>query len=1263
MKYLITIPILVTSLSINAEVITDGTLGQNINLPGPDFQIEANLGSQVGDNLFHSFQDFNLNSSESATFSGPNSVQNILSRVTGGNPSNIDGLIRSTISNADMYFLNPYGIMFGPNAKLDVQGSFHASTADYLRLGENGRFDARYPSDSLLNVAPVEAFGFLTDSPSSINTNDSDLSLLANKTISLIGGDITLQGTNAFRDKKRNPVGDNLLVSESGRINLISINGKNEVKLTASGLNFSNDKHIGTINSENTVLNVTGDGGGDIFIRGGEIEFINTQLDSQTLGDHDGGIIDIQGKNLSLLQGSETFVTNTGKGDATKFNIQVNDKVEFSGMNHTKRASTIDARSRDKTAAGGDASKILIKARDIAFLNGAHIYSENYGGGNGSQITMQAKESLLFSDVDSSGWRIGGMTADGLGQVEGSGHSSDITLTAKNITFEKGAGIQSGTNGKSDLGNITIRASEKFVLQGEGPDGGGSVLHSRVMDQSSGAQGGELLVEAGDVIINNGGRFFASTDGIGRGGDITIRANGTITLLGTNSRGEDSRIVSNSRGGKRVPIVGDAGTITLEAENFVMKDGANISSSAIARKGRFAGKAGTINITVKDKAILSGFNSESGDIIDSGSGIYAISEGIGDNSSAAGTINFKAGSLTIEDGGVIATSTNNNAQGGDITLQIGNTLKIVGDTELTHQKQNTSGIYASSDSVDSQAGQGGNITLQATNLVLTNNGQIATSSAGGGTAGNIILDVTQLRLDNEAIITSDSSLPNSYQFNTIAERDNHILIFGDAVNVLDNGRGKVERYVNVGQNLFKTQSVYTVENLTELQELSKIYQLEYGNIVEVKDAGNGQPAQFYYAYNNSFFIEKWIRYDGQADIVLEHIDDLPENDRISPDEIPYANDIVIQVNDMGDGTTGKFMYSNIPLPTNGLIAIDAARIRHFTVADAVTLHQLLENTTIKEGDEANVGNERFIFADNRWVPLTGNMIQVTDVPSSETLVKPQVGNIAKVSDTDFIYTGQHWINLNSNQREVTNLSELQELTAETGDLVKVAGGTYQQANFFYADGQWLKQVKGGNAGTITITANDAIRLFNDSTITTEAASSGGGGVNIDSPGFILLQDSQITTSVLEGVGTGGDMNLNPKFIVLDNANIIARANEGHGGNININTNGIYRFPPESASSIDASSKLGVDGEVVVNSPDMNMEGFLVILSDETVEASSLMKKPCSMRGSSFTVQKIAGSPQTPYDYNPSTYLPETDKKVKTVSKNSGEKLAFSTCKK
>ena len=97
-EIILTTALLILALRAPAQISTDGTLGQSINLPGPNFQITPDLGQQHGPNLFHSFRDFNLSSQESATFSGPSSVQNILSRVTGGNPSHIDGLFRSTIS-------------------------------------------------------------------------------------------------------------------------------------------------------------------------------------------------------------------------------------------------------------------------------------------------------------------------------------------------------------------------------------------------------------------------------------------------------------------------------------------------------------------------------------------------------------------------------------------------------------------------------------------------------------------------------------------------------------------------------------------------------------------------------------------------------------------------------------------------------------------------------------------------------------------------------------------------------------------------------------------------------------------------------------------------------------------------------------------------------------------------------------------------------------------------------------------------------------
>lgn len=173
---------------LQAQIALDGTIGPSGPLTGPNYQIGAELGKQVGGNLFHSFKDFSLNSGEAATFSGPATVQNIISRVTGGNASSIDGAIRSTIPDSNFYLLNPAGVMFGPNASVDVGGSFTASTVDSVKLGAGGKFDARAPVASVLTSAPVEAFGFLGLNVAGIKIQGSKLRVNEGEAISLVGG-------------------------------------------------------------------------------------------------------------------------------------------------------------------------------------------------------------------------------------------------------------------------------------------------------------------------------------------------------------------------------------------------------------------------------------------------------------------------------------------------------------------------------------------------------------------------------------------------------------------------------------------------------------------------------------------------------------------------------------------------------------------------------------------------------------------------------------------------------------------------------------------------------------------------------------------------------------------------------------------------------------------------------------------------------------------------------------------------------------------
>src|SRR5882724_9806541 len=195
-----------------AQVVLDGKFGSTGPLAGPNYDISAGLGSTRGNNLFHSFSQFDLKSGDVATFTGPANIQNILSRVTGGSASSIDGTIRSGIAGANFYFINPSGVVFGPNAAVDVSGSFAVSTANYLKLADGAKFVAALDADdSMLSSSPVVAFGFLDGANGKIEVHgslrsapDTPLSVIGSTvlvgdgaTLEAIGSQISLRGVSA----------------------------------------------------------------------------------------------------------------------------------------------------------------------------------------------------------------------------------------------------------------------------------------------------------------------------------------------------------------------------------------------------------------------------------------------------------------------------------------------------------------------------------------------------------------------------------------------------------------------------------------------------------------------------------------------------------------------------------------------------------------------------------------------------------------------------------------------------------------------------------------------------------------------------------------------------------------------------------------------------------------------------------------------------------------------------------------------------------
>src|SRR5512132_2564388 len=272
-------------------IVTDGTMGARVELNGPAMQIPNTLGTQAGKNLFHSFQRFNIPTRSSATFTGPGGIDNVISRVTGGEASTIDGVFRSTVPGAAVWFTNPAGVTFGPNASLDVPASFHASTATEIRFPDGGRFSADLGATSTLTVAPPEAFGFLSSNPAPLTVEKSHLSTVTGATLSLAAGGIDIQGnapTPDFHLPEFVDITGGTLRAPSGTINLASVAGPAEVKTdgTVSG------NHHGAIRLTGAWLDASGDGAGVVRIRGGGVTLTGSLVDASNTGSvaGDGGI-------------------------------------------------------------------------------------------------------------------------------------------------------------------------------------------------------------------------------------------------------------------------------------------------------------------------------------------------------------------------------------------------------------------------------------------------------------------------------------------------------------------------------------------------------------------------------------------------------------------------------------------------------------------------------------------------------------------------------------------------------------------------------------------------------------------------------------------------------------------------------------------------------------------------------------------------------------------------------------------------------------
>ncbi|MGK7919634.1 MAG: filamentous hemagglutinin N-terminal domain-containing protein [Trichodesmium sp.] len=1214
---LLILPSLLGQNSANSQIIPDQTLGSESSVIRNVEQLKKQIegGAIRGSNLFHSFQEFNVREGQSVYFSNPAGIANILTRITGNNPSNILGKL-GVDGIANLFLVNPNGILFGQNASLDIRGSFIATTANEIRLGENGSFSATNPQNSnLLSVEPSALFfNQIASHPGNIiNQSTAEkvgLQVPVGETLGLIGNNLIVDGGK--------------LTSEQGRIELGSVGNKSLIAINNTSNNYSLDystvENFENIQIQNdAVVDVSGEGSGEIQIQGKQIVItekstvlantlgteaggkislsasesieVNDSLVDADIGQGatgDGASITINSPGLILTSGGQISTATFGTGASGELTVNANEIVVIGASSDGQNLSGLFTDVLPgATGRGGD---VTINTQSLKLFTGGQLGANVLGEGQGGNLTVNAKEIEASGTIPVNltdpqqqlqvqalnGQLPAAILAIVITQAEG--NSGKLTINSDRILLENGAQIGIGTFGSGNSGELAVNAKEIRVV-GTSEDGLlPTSFNSSVLFGATG-EGGNINIETESLTLENGGQVRAGTSGVGNSGDVTVKAK-EINLRGSSGNlpfpssiqasVEDlSNLVPGALGS------GDGGQVLIETERLSLENGATVSASTFGE-----GQGGSIKINATDVEISNSFISADSN----NNSLTSITIGNGGNL----TVNTQR--LNLHDGGRLLAATSTEGQGGNITINA---------TEIEAVGISPDGVFASG--IDSRVqsgstGNGGNVTINTQRLIQRDGAVIQAGVFSSGQGGNITVNATEIELSGNA--QSENILP---EISPLIQSIRGEVPSSLLTTVLPGATGK-------GGNLtINTQSLTLLDGA--LIGTGTFGSGESGDLTvkatEINLRGTNPTDQL----PSSLFTTALLGATGNGG-----------NLTIDTERLSLANGSQIRAGTSGLGQSGDLTIRAKDIEITG--RANDGRLPSSILAGVEDLSNLSLGQGKGDGGNAFIETERLTILDGAEVSVitegdgqAGNLtINATD---NITLsgVSDITGNSSAITASSESGATQPGGNLNITTPTL-NLSNGAVVTARSRSNSNGGNIMLNVDNLNLASGAQIltSSFNEGNAGTISINADTAITLsgtdvnFNDrvanfgeenidtdgaeTAITSRSRGNGNAGsLTINTP-QLRVENQAIITVGSSGSGVAGSLNINAPSIQLNNGTLSAETAAGDQGNITIKSEEINLTNNSeittNATNTATGGDISIDTEFLIGSDNSNI---------------------------------------------------------------------------